>query len=141
MKNKTLLPITVLIVLIIVCIIQSTKKKDIYITFPDIKNYQYHFVDSTNIMNTSKIIISHTGELSHMSYQWWEIEIDSKGIQKTDLETIGKIITCSQYFIINNYGGIKVCDDELNKYRFNVIKWVNDEPFILPVKKIYFVIE
>lgn len=117
---------------------QSFKKEDIYIAFDDIAGYHYQFLDSTDILRTNKILITQCGTLS---YQRWEIAIDSSKITKTDISTFRKLVINSPHLIINNFGGIKDCEGTLNRYRFHVLKWENNVPYILPVTKISFVME
>ena len=138
MKKFKILCILSIIILGSICVYQFIKKEDVYIAFDDIAGYRYQFIDSTNILKTSKILIKQSGKLS---YQWWELEIDSAKIAKTDLFTYQKLMINSQTIIINNYGGIKDCGRKLNKYRFFIFEWENNIPYILPVKKIRFIME
>ena len=138
MKKSKLLCILSILILASICMFQSYKKEDVYIAFDDISGYRYQFIDSTDILKTSKILITQSGTLS---YQWWEIDIDSTKITKTDMGTFRKLVINSPHLIINNFGGIKDCEGTLNRYRFHVLKWENNIPYILPVTKISFVME
>ena len=132
MKKSNLFCILSIFILASICVFQSFKKKDIYIAFDDIAGYHYRFIDSTDILKTSKILITQSGTLS---YQRWEIDIDSSKITKTDISTFRKLVINSQHLIINNYGGIKDGEKALKRYRFRVLKWENNIPYILPILK------
>lgn len=73
-------------------------------------------------------------------YQWWQIEVDKERIRKTDFDNIRRTVINSQYFIILNVQPLKKVDI-FEKYRLFIIKWVNDVPYILPVKNIGYVVE
>lgn len=138
MKKCKFICSLVVIVLVSICFYQSAKKEDVYITFIDIPGYQSIFIDSTSISKTSKVLIKQSGKLS---YQWWEIDIDSAEITKTDMDTYRKLVINSQYMIINNFGGIKDCERTLDRFRFFVLKWENNIPYIMPVKQVRYVME
>ena len=138
MKKSNLFCIVSILVLTFICIYQSIKKEDVYISFTDLKGYNYQFIDSTDILKTSKIVIKGNGE---RSYEWWEIDIDSKHITKSDLNLYRKLVVNSQYLVINNYGIIKDYEKTLSKYRFHILKWENKNLYILPVKRIRYLVE
>jgi len=138
MKRGTVIWILSMFILASVCIYQSVRKEDVYISFTNIPGYNYQFIDSMDIIKTKKVIITQTGKLA---YQWWEIDVDNTKITKTDLTTFRKLVVNSQQFIINNYGGIKDCEESLSKYRFFILKWENNIPYVLPIKEIRFVME
>jgi len=137
MKTNWLICFGVIYVLASLCIYQAIKKEVIYISFDDLKGYKYQFIDSTDVLKTREVLITQGGE---RWYQWWRIEVDKERIRKTDFDNIRRTVINSQYFIILNVQPLKKVDI-FEKYHLFIIKWVNDVPYIMPVKNIWYVVE
>jgi hypothetical protein len=138
MKKYYLLVFFTLIFVVLFYAYYSNRKEDVYISFIDIKGYQYHFIDSTDISKIEKAIITQSGE---MSYQRWEINVDTKSITKAEMLDVVKLIHNSQYWIISNYQPLGMSQKGLQKYRLHIIRWENDVPYILPISSVDIVME
>ena len=88
--------------------------------------------------NINKLVITQEGEFS---YQRWEIEVDSGEIRKIALAEQLTKLTCSPYFIIKNFGSNRRIVKDLEKFDLFLVKWEDDETYILPVKNIHFITE
>lgn len=135
--KKTILLIALFIILVSVIIIEKNRKTDLYIPFQKIEGYNFYLNDSV-AWNISKIEISHTGELS---YQRWEIFIDSSKTEKTNKENLIRHLTCSTDFIINNFGWNSDLVTDTRSFKLYFIKWEKDEPYLLPIKDIHYITE
>lgn len=136
MRKLVLLFILVTISIALFLIYQN-KKTNIYVTLIDMEGYNFHFNDSVT-PNINKMVITQEGKLS---YQWWEIEIDSDKIETTSREKLYGNVICSPYFILYNFGWNRDLVTNLDKYRLFIIHREDGELFILPVKDIHFIIE
>lgn len=135
--KKTILIIVLLVALLSGIIIEKNWKTDVYITLQDIEGYNFQFNDSI-AQKISKIEISQMGELS---YQRWEIVVDSTKTEKTNKENLVSHITCSPDFIVNNFGWNSDLIADSKRFRLYIIMWDKDEPFILPIQDIHFIVE
>lgn len=121
------------VVLMFAVIYQTNKKENIYIYIEDLKGYCLEYSNPNDLLKTTKIQIRQSGKLS---YQFWEIIIDTMNCKKINIESLQNKIINSQYFIINNCGGIGTKDHLLKKYKLNIIVYKNNEYYNLPVKSI-----
>ena len=138
MKKYILLLFFTLIFLVVFSTYYFTKKEDIYISFIDIKGYQYHFIDSTEISKIEKAIITQSGK---MNYQRWEIFVDKKKITKMEVQDVYKLINNSQYWIISNYNSLSMGLKDLQNYRLHIIHWKNNVPYLLPISSVIIIKE
>lgn len=137
MKKLIIVLIISLILSIVLLIFVSNRKTNLYIVIQDIKGYNYTFNDSIP-QNINKLVITQDGELS---YQRWEIEVNSTGIRKIALTEQLTNLTCSPYFIIKNFGSTRRVVTDLDQFDLFLVKWEEEEPYILPVKNIHFITE
>ena len=141
MKINNYFCFVVVVLSVSFCIYQATKKENIYIFFEDLKGYNYQFIDSTNVLKTSKILIQHVVKSEDQFL--WEINIDTANIKIAKPHSIQKLIVNSQFFIINNFGFYGNENDLLHKmdrYRIYIIKKGKEVAYILPVKDVHFLI-
>jgi len=140
MKTNWLICFGVIYILASLCIYQAIKKEDIYISFEDLKGYKYHFIDSTDVLKTEKVLINQEGKFKN---HFWEINIDSPNIKKAEANRIQRLVINSQFFIINNFGFYPNENGHLHKtdkYRIYIIRQENENQYILPVKDVNFLI-
>lgn len=135
--KKTILIIVLLVALLSVIIIEKNRKTDLYIILEETEGYNIQFNDSI-AQKISKIEISQMGELS---YQRWEIVVDSAKTKKAKKENLVSHITCSLDFIVNNFGWNSDLIADSKRFRLYIIIWDKDEPFILPIQDIHFIVE
>ena len=135
MKKSNLFCILSIFILASICVFQSFKKKDIYIAFDDIAGYHYRFIDSTDILKTSKILITQSGTLS---YQRWEIDIDSSKITKTDIAASTGIHDGKAAIkqILAGAASVQVCStlyknglDQLDVILKDIEKWMENKGY------------
>ena len=140
MKTNLLICFGVIYILASLCIYQAVKKEDIYISFKDLYGFKYQFIDSTDVLNTRKVLINQDGKFKN---HFWQINIDASNIKKTETSSIQKFIINSQFFIINNFGFYANENGHLHKtdkYRIYILKQEKDDLYILPVKEVNFFI-
>ena len=117
---------------------QSLRKENVYLHIEDIKGYYVEYSDTINHLKSTNISLKQTGKFW---YQWWELALDTAKIVKINPEKLGEIVMHSQYFILYNFGGIGNKNHLLNKYKFHVILYNDNIPYIIPVKSIVYGME
>lgn len=138
MKLSKIICFVLSLLLISLVVYKVIHKDHLYIYFEDLKGYSTEYSSPNDTLKSTKILIRQEGKLS---YQWWELEVDrtkSESISTVDLQNI---VINSQYFIINNYGGIGNKGYLLTKYKFNIIVRKNNDYFVVPVKSIRYGME
>ena len=73
MKSNLLICFVIICILASLCIYQTIKKEDIYISFKDLNGFKYQFIDSTDVLKTGKVLINQEGKFKN---HFWEINID-----------------------------------------------------------------
>jgi hypothetical protein len=136
MKKKVFV-IVIILLLVSIIIIQKNSKTDLYITLPDTEGINIVFNDSI-AQKINKIEMSLKGDLS---YQRWEIMVDSAKTEKINKEKLISHITCSQDFIIKNFGWNRDLIFDTKRFRIYIVIMKLNEPYILPVKDIRFIVE
>ena len=140
MKSNLLICFVIICILASLCIYQTIKKEDIYISFKDLNGFKYQFIDSTDVLKTGKVLINQEGKFKN---HFWEINIDSPNIKKAEANRIQRLIINSKFFIINNFGFYPNENGHLHKtdkYRIYIIRQEKDVQYILPVKEVNFLI-
>jgi len=138
MKICKIFGFIIVFVMIFIIAYYYQKKEDIYIYFEDLKGYTFEYSIPGDTLKSTKILVKHEEKLS---YQYWELNVDTSKIKKISPSGLQEILINSQYIIINNFGGNGIKNHLLNKYSIHVICQKGNMYYILPVTNLSYVME
>lgn len=118
-------------------IFELNKKIYLYIRLEEVVGYNFQFSDSIT-QNIDNIILYQEGKLS---YQRYEFDIDTAKIKKVNIGDMSSHVTCSTYFITNNFGWNRDIIPDLSRFKLFFVKRENHDVYILPIEEVHFIIE
>jgi len=131
-------------VIMIVCISffvyeKYCTKQTIYISFEDLDGYSYCF-KKDSLGKDKTIVLQQEGRFSYIS---WELDIQTDKIRRMDHSFLDEVDVISQYWIINNFSGLKIETNPTkgSDYNINVLKWENDTLYFYPISCLHYLIE
>lgn len=137
MKKIILVLILLILSLSALLILEFNRKTNLYISLQNIDGYNFQLSDSVT-QNIDHIILNQEGKLS---YQRYEFDIDTAKIKKVNIGDMSSHVTCSTYFITNNFGWNRELIPDLSRFKLFFFKSENQEAYILPIEEVHFIIE